>query len=166
MVLPMTKNIAPATGKLGVLTPGLGAVASTFIAGVLSARQTGVAPLGSVSQMAHIRLGTREEGRNPLIKDFAPLASLDDIVFGGWDPISANALEAARTCGVLEEKDLSPSPRNSRVSSPWTPSSTRSGSAVSTAPGSSPKPTSGTKPWLSWPTSRTSGSTTTVTVSS
>jgi myo-inositol-1-phosphate synthase len=108
MVLAMTKNIAPATGKLGVLTPGLGAVASTFIAGVLSARQTGVAPLGSVSQMAHIRLGTREEGRNPLIKDFAPLASLDDIVFGGWDPISANALEAARTCGVLEEKDLSP----------------------------------------------------------
>ena len=67
MVLAMTKNIAPATGKLGVLTPGLGAVASTFIAGVLSARQTGVAPLGSVSQMAHIRLGTREEGRNPLI---------------------------------------------------------------------------------------------------
>ena len=108
MVSAMTKNIAPATGKLGVLTPGLGAVASTFIAGVLSARQTGVAPLGSVSQMAHIRLGTREEGRNPLIKDFAPLASLDDIVFGGWDPISANALEAARTCGVLEDKDLSP----------------------------------------------------------
>ena len=71
MVLPMTKNIAPATGKLGVLTPGLGAVASTFIAGVLSARQTGVAPLGSVSQMAHIRLGTREEGRNPLIKDLS-----------------------------------------------------------------------------------------------
>ena len=104
----MTKNITPATGKLGVLTPGLGAVASTFIAGVLSARQTGVAPLGSVSQMAHIRLGTREEGRNPLIKDFAPLASLDDIVFGGWDPISANALEAARTCGVLDEADLSP----------------------------------------------------------
>ena len=58
--------------------------------------------------MAHIRLGKREDGRNPLIKDFAPLASLDDIVFGGWDPISANALEAARTCGVLEEKDLAP----------------------------------------------------------
>ena len=124
MVLAMTKNIAPATGKLGVLTPGLGAVASTFIAGVLSARQTGVAPLGSVSQMAHIRLGTRE-GRN-LIKDFAPLASLDDIVFGGWDPISANALEAAhlrRARGRISP----PSPRNSRVSSPWTPSSTRSG---------------------------------------
>jgi myo-inositol-1-phosphate synthase len=100
------REISPATGKLGVLTPGLGAVASTFMAGVLAARKEGVAPLGSVSQMAHIRLGTREENRNPLIRDFAPLASLDDIVFGGWDPISANALEAARTCGVLEEKDL------------------------------------------------------------
>ncbi len=102
------RDIAPPTGKLGVLTPGLGAVASTFIAGVLAARQSGTPPLGSVSQMAHIRIGTREDGRNPLIRDFAPLASLDDIVFGGWDPISANALEAARTCGVLEEKDLGP----------------------------------------------------------
>jgi len=102
------RDISPATGKLGVLTPGMGAVASTFIAGVLAARQQGTAPLGSVSQMAHIRLGTREDARNPLIKDFAPLASLDDIVFGGWDPISANALEAARTCGVLVEKDLAP----------------------------------------------------------
>ncbi len=101
-------DIAPATGKLGVLTPGMGAVSSTFIAGVLQARAEGKAPLGSVSQMAHIRLGKVEEGRSPLIKDFAPLASLDDIVFGGWDPISANALEAARTCGVLEEKDLAP----------------------------------------------------------
>jgi myo-inositol-1-phosphate synthase len=102
------RDIAPATGKLGVLLPGLGAVASTFIAGVLQARQSGVAPIGSLSQMAHIRLGDREEGRDPLIKDFVPLASLDDIVFGGWDPISPNALEAARTAGVLEERDLAP----------------------------------------------------------
>ena len=101
-------DIAPATGKLGVLTPGMGAVASTFIAGVLQARQEGKAPIGSVSQMAHIRLGKIEEGRSPLIKDFAPLATLDDIVFGGWDPISSNALEAARTAGVLEERDLAP----------------------------------------------------------
>ena len=99
-------DIAPPTGKLGVLTPGMGAVSSTFIAGVLQARAEGKAPLGSVSQMAHIRLGKIEEGRSPLIKDFAPLASLDDIVFGGWDPISSNALEAARTCGVLDERDL------------------------------------------------------------
>ena len=101
-------DIAPATGRLGVLTPGLGAVASTFIAGVLAARQGLAAPIGSLTQMAHIRLGERSEGRNPLIKDFAPLAGLDDLVFGAWDPISANALDAARTCGVLEEKDLAP----------------------------------------------------------
>lgn len=100
------RDIAPAQGKLGVLLPGLGAVASTFIAGVLAARQSGQAPIGSLSQMAHIRLGDRAEGRNPLIRDFVPLADLNDLVFGAWDPISANALEAARTCGVLEERDL------------------------------------------------------------
>ncbi len=100
--------IAPATGKLGVLTPGMGAVSSTFIAGVLAARQGLAVPVGSLSQLAHIRLGEREEGRNPLIREFVPLASLDDLVFGGWDPISPNALEAARTAGVLEEKDLAP----------------------------------------------------------
>ncbi len=100
------RDIAPASGKLGVLLPGLGAVASTFIAGVLQARRSGEAPIGSLSQMAHIRLGDREESRNPMIRDFVPLASLDDLVFGGWDPISPNALEAARTAGVLEERDL------------------------------------------------------------
>ena len=101
-------DIAPATGRLGVLTPGMGAVASTFIAGVIAARNGLTAPIGSVSQMAHIRLGNRDEDRNPLIREFVPLADLDDLVFGGWDPISANVLEAARTCGVLEEKDLAP----------------------------------------------------------
>ena len=95
------RHIAPATGRLGVLTPGLGAVASTFIAGVVAARKGLTAPIGSVSQMAHIRLGGRDEDRNPLIREFVPLADLDDLVFGGWDPISANVLEAARTCGVL-----------------------------------------------------------------
>jgi len=86
----------------------MGAVASTFIAGVIAARNGLTAPIGSVSQMAHIRLGGRGEDRNPLIREFVPLAELDDIVFGGWDPISANVLEAAHTCGVLEEKDLAP----------------------------------------------------------
>ncbi len=100
------RDIAPAAGKLGILTPGMGAVASTFIAGVLAARQGISAPIGSVSQMAHIRLGTKEENRNPLIKEFVPLAELDDIVFGGWDPISSNAMEAAKTAGVLEGSDL------------------------------------------------------------
>ncbi|HWE55897.1 MAG TPA: inositol-3-phosphate synthase [Acidimicrobiales bacterium] len=101
-----SRSIAPASGRLGILTPGLGAVASTFMAGVLAARSQGATPIGSLTQMAHIRLGGRDEGRNPLIKDFVPLAALDDIVFGAWDPISANALEAARTAGVLEERDL------------------------------------------------------------
>ena len=103
---PTARDIAPANGKLGVLLPGLGAVASTFIAGVLAARASGEAPIGSLSQMAHIRLGDRAENRNPLIKDFVPLAGLDDLVFGAWDPISANALEAATTAGVLEERDI------------------------------------------------------------
>jgi myo-inositol-1-phosphate synthase len=101
-------SIAPANGKLGVLTPGLGAVASTFIAGVLAARDGTGRPIGSLTQMAHIRLGARDEGRNPLINEFVPLAQLDDLVFGAWDPISPNALEAARTAGVLEERDLAP----------------------------------------------------------
>src|SRR6476469_4288729 len=106
--MPQPREIAPPTGTLGVLLPGLGAVSSTVIAGVETARQTGAVPIGSVSQMARIRLGARGEGRNPLIRDFVPLARLDDLVFGGWDPISANALEAARTAGVLEERDLAP----------------------------------------------------------
>ena len=100
------RDIAPATGRLGVLTPGMGAVATTFIAGVIAARQGLKPPIGSISQMAHIRLGTKEEDRNPLIREFVPLADLDDIVFGGWDPISPNALEAARTAGVLDGQDL------------------------------------------------------------
>ncbi|MBK5221679.1 MAG: inositol-3-phosphate synthase [Acidimicrobiia bacterium] len=106
--MPDAIEIAPATGRLGVLTPGLGAVSSTFIAGVISARQKGEDPIGSVSQMARVRLGDRAENRNPLIREFVPLASLNDLVFGGWDPISPNVLEAARTAGVLEERDLAP----------------------------------------------------------
>src|ERR671913_1276372 len=93
------RQIAPATGKLGVLTPGMGAVASTFIAGVIAARTGLKPPIGSLSQMAHIRLGSRDAQRNPLIREFVPLARLDDLVFGGWDPISSNVLEAARKIG-------------------------------------------------------------------
>ena len=102
------RTIAPATGRLGLLMPGMGAVASTLVAGVLHARKTGETPIGSVSQMAHIRLGQREDNRNPRIKDFVPLADLDDLVFGGWDPLSPNMLEAARTAGVMDESDLAP----------------------------------------------------------
>src|SRR6188474_1263440 len=99
---------APAKGKLGILTPGLGAVATTFMAGVESVRRGYSKPIGSLTQMATIRLGKRTENRAPLIKDFVPLASLDDIVFGAWDPIPDDALTAARKAGVLEERDLAP----------------------------------------------------------
>ncbi|HEU4994646.1 MAG TPA: inositol-3-phosphate synthase [Gemmatimonadaceae bacterium] len=101
-------SIKPATGRLGILTPGLGAVATTFIAGVESVRRGLSKPIGSLTQMATIRLGKRTENRSPLIKDFVPLAGLEDLVFGAWDPIPDDALTAARKAGVLEERDLEP----------------------------------------------------------
>jgi myo-inositol-1-phosphate synthase len=100
--------VRPAAGKLGILTPGLGAVATTFMAGVESIRRGLSQPIGSLTQMATIRLGKRTEERSPLIKDFVPLAGLDDIVFGAWDPIPDDALTAARKAGVLEEKHIVP----------------------------------------------------------
>ncbi|MBA4071572.1 MAG: inositol-3-phosphate synthase [Gemmatimonas sp.] len=101
-------TIRPATGKLGVLTPGLGAVATTFIAGVESIRRGLSKPIGSLTQMSTIRLGQRTERRSPLIRDFVPLAGLDDIVFGAWDPIPDDAYTSARKAGVLEDKHLEP----------------------------------------------------------
>jgi myo-inositol-1-phosphate synthase len=105
---PSPAQIAPASGKLGILTPGLGAVATTFIAGVESVRRGLSKPIGSLTQMATIRLGKRTENRSPLIKDFVPLAGLDDLVFGAWDPIADDAYTAAKKAGVLEERDLEP----------------------------------------------------------
>ncbi len=105
---PASSKIAPASGKLGILTPGLGAVATTFIAGVESIRRGLAKPIGSITQTATIRLGKRTENRAPLIKDFIPLADLKDIVFGAWDPIPDDALTAVRKAGVLEEKDVAP----------------------------------------------------------
>jgi len=102
------KSIAPATGRLGILTPGLGAVATTFMAGVESIRRGHSKPIGSLTQMATIRLGKRTEKRAPFIKELVPLAELDDIVFGAWDPIPDDALTAARKAGVLEERDIEP----------------------------------------------------------
>ena len=102
------KSIAPASGRLGIITPGLGAVATTFMAGVESIRRGRSKPIGSLTQMATIRLGKRTENRSPLIKDFVPLAKLDDIVFGAWDPIPDDALTAARKAGVLDERDIEP----------------------------------------------------------
>ncbi|MEK7240697.1 MAG: inositol-3-phosphate synthase [Gemmatimonadota bacterium] len=108
MTSPNTTAIRPARGKLGVLTPGLGAVATTFMAGVESVRRGLSKPIGSLTQLATIRLGKRTDNRAPLIRDFVPLAGLDDIVFGAWDPIPDDAYTAARKAGVLEEKHLEP----------------------------------------------------------
>jgi myo-inositol-1-phosphate synthase len=95
-------KIAEATGKLGVLLVGMGAVSTTTIAGVLAVRRGLASPIGSLTQMGAIRLGKRTEGRSPLIRDFVPLASLDSVVFGAWDIFEENAYEAAKTAGVLE----------------------------------------------------------------
>ena len=103
-----SNGVRPATGRLGILTPGLGAVATTFMAGVESIRTGRSKPIGSLTQMATIRLGKRTDNRSPLIKDFIPLAGLNDIVFGAWDPIPDDALTAARKAGVLDERDLTP----------------------------------------------------------
>ncbi len=101
----MKTNIEPAEGKLGILIPGLGAVATTLIAGVEAVRKGISQPFGSVTQMGTIRLGKRTENRRPKIKDFVPLANLNDIVFGGWDVFEDNVYEAASKAKVLE-KDL------------------------------------------------------------
>jgi myo-inositol-1-phosphate synthase len=98
-------EIAPAKGTLGVLCVGLGAVTTTFMAGVEHVRRGGAQPIGSLSQMATIRLGKRTEGRAPLIKEFVPLADLDDLVFGAWDPIPDDAYQSALTAGVLDRHE-------------------------------------------------------------
>jgi myo-inositol-1-phosphate synthase len=95
-------KIAQPTGKLGVLLAGMGAVSTTTIAGVFAIRRGLSKPIGALTQMGTIRLGKRTEGRSPLIKDFVPLAGLDDIVFGGWDIFEANCYEAAKEAGVLD----------------------------------------------------------------
>jgi myo-inositol-1-phosphate synthase len=99
-------QIAPARGKLGVLLPGMGAVATTFIAGAMLARRGHARPFGSLTQLGNIRLGKRTEGRQPLIRDFVPLATLDDIVFGGWDLFANDAHAAAREAEVLTSQHL------------------------------------------------------------
>jgi myo-inositol-1-phosphate synthase len=100
------KQIKEAKGKLGVLLPGMGAVGTTFIAGCLLARRGLAAPVGSLTQMGTIRLGKRTDNKSPLIKDFVSLASLDDLVFGGWDLFPDNAYQAAKTAEVLTNEHL------------------------------------------------------------
>ncbi len=102
------REIAPATGKLGVLLPGMGAVATTFIAGVEAARKGLAKPIGSLTQMGTVRLGKRTDGRSPHIKDLVPLAGLDQLEFGGWDVFPDSAYEAAKKAGVLDDHHLGP----------------------------------------------------------
>jgi myo-inositol-1-phosphate synthase len=106
MAIEKGVEIAPAKGKLGVLLVGLGAVSTTFIAGVEAIKQGIAEPIGSLTQMGTIRLGRRTENRVPLIKDFVPLADLNDLVFGAWDIFPDSAYEAAMHAGVLEKELL------------------------------------------------------------
>src|SRR5258705_81432 len=99
------REIAPATGKLGVMLVGLGAVSTTFIAGVENVRRGRALPIGSIRQMATIRLGKRTEKRVPKIKEFGPLADLKDLVFTAWDPIPDDAYTAAVKAGVLDKHE-------------------------------------------------------------
>ncbi|MEX0856002.1 MAG: inositol-3-phosphate synthase [Gemmatimonadota bacterium] len=101
-------EITPLEGRLGVLLPGFGAVATTMVAGVEAVRRGLAKPLGSLTQMNAIRLGRRTEGRNPLIRDFLPLAPLEDLVFGAWDPIPDDGYESALNAGVLERRHIDP----------------------------------------------------------
>src|SRR5271169_288413 len=100
------KEIAPAKGKLGIMIPGMGAVATTFVAGVEAVRKGISSPIGSVTQMGTIRLGKRTEGRSPMVKDFVPLADLNDLVFTGWDIFEDDMYAAAGKAGVLERSLL------------------------------------------------------------
>ena len=106
--MPQKSNvqIAPAKGKLGILIPGIGAVSTTFIAGVEAVKRGLGEPVGSLTQLATIRLGKRTDNRTPKIKDFVPLADLKDLVFGGWDIYEDTAYEAATNAKVLDKEIL------------------------------------------------------------
>ncbi len=108
MALKKSVDVKPASGKLGILLPGMGAVATTFIAGVMAVRKGQGKPIGSLTQLGHIRIGKRTDNKNLPIKEYVSLAKLDDIVFGGWDIFPDNAYQAAVRAGVLESKDLEP----------------------------------------------------------
>ena len=106
--MPLKKgvDVQPATGKLGILLPGMGAVATTFIAGVLAVRRGLAKPIGSLTQMGTIRLGKRTDGKTPAIRDYVSLTALDDVVFGGWDIFPDDAYTAASRAGVLDQRLL------------------------------------------------------------
>src|SRR5262245_48785383 len=111
--MPLVKSGPPIdikapSGKLGILTPGMGAVSTTFMAGVEAIRRGLSKPIGSLTQMGTIRLGKRTDGRSPLIQEFVPLAKLGDLVFGGWDLFPDDAYESAEHAGVLSREHLDP----------------------------------------------------------
>jgi len=99
-------KVSAASGKLGILTPGMGAVSTTFMAGVIAARKGISSPIGSLTEMGYLRLGKRTEKRQALIKEFLPFTRLEDIVFGGWDIYAENAFESARNAKVLVPEHL------------------------------------------------------------
>jgi myo-inositol-1-phosphate synthase len=103
----MSKAIAPAKGKLGILMPGMGAVATTFMAGIEAVKKGLGEPVGSLTQLGTIRLGKRTDNRTPRIQDFVPLAGLNQLVFGGWDIFEDNAYESAVHAKVLQPELLS-----------------------------------------------------------
>ncbi len=100
------REILPPRGKLGVLMQGMGAVATTFVAGVELVKKGLAEPVGSLTQLGTIRLGKRTENRAPKIKEFVPLTSIEELVFGGWDAFPDDAHDAAATAGVLEKEHL------------------------------------------------------------
>jgi myo-inositol-1-phosphate synthase len=106
MALKKGVGVKNAEGKLGILLPGMGAVATTFIAGVQAVRRGLGKPIGSLTQLGHIRIGKRTDNKSPAIRDYVSLASLDDIVFGGWDIFPDNAYQAAVRAGVLDTRLL------------------------------------------------------------
>src|SRR6201986_5552803 len=101
-----SSSIQPAQGKLGIMIPGMGSVATTLVAGVEAVRKGIAKPIGSLTQMGTVRLGKRTESRSPLIRDFVPLAKLDNLCFTGWDIFPENMFEAARTAHVLDRDQL------------------------------------------------------------
>src|SRR5471032_2876060 len=103
-------SIKPHTGKLGIMIPGMGAVATTLIAGVEAVRRGMAKPIGSLTQMGTIRLGKRTEANSPLIKDFVDIAPLEDLVFTGWDIFGGNLYDAAKTAQVLDRDHLAQIP--------------------------------------------------------
>ena len=115
----MSQKIQEAQGKLGVLLPGLGAVATTFIAGCLVMRKGLAEPIGSLTQTGTIRLGKRTEKRSPKINEFVSLAKLDDLVFGGWDIFTDNTYEAALNAGVLAPELLAQVKDEMEAIRPW-----------------------------------------------